>query len=355
MNQDTKKSFSRRHFVKGSIIVGAGAIGAVALAANASKADGVGGTPAADEGGGTPAAKKVSMYRGYYPAHGEKAFTQAVVAVDEAGAILALNIDEYQYMDSTVSQLLPVPNATRGFGNGNNPEVWLVSKSDNDAYYSELMATKGGATQGFLTSIKAIEEFAVGKKPSELTGLKPDAVSGSTLVDTHNYLGGLDEIVKAGQFVSEGSYIGDGTDLEMGRVNYAAHGSNCFTNAVSLVQGSSLVCTSIDDFQYMASTTPNLEGVPNSDKSFGKNYVEGRVLSSKLTNNASYSQNMIDRGGATQDWATSIKAIEAAVAGGEVHGFKASELDAVSGSTLVDNVGYSKTAVIAATEAWWQG
>ena len=353
MNQDTKKSFSRRNFVKGSIIVSASAIGAMALAACEPKADGGGDTPAG--GGDTPAPKKVSMYRGYYAAHGDKAFTQAVVAVDEEGIILALNIDEYQYMDSSVSQLLPVPNATRGFANGSNPEVWLISKSDNNAYYSELMASRGGATQDFLTSKRAMEKFAVGKKPSELTGLQPDAVSGSTLVDTHNYLGGLDEIIKAGQFVSEGSYTGDGTDLAMGRVNYAAHGSNCFTNAVSLVQGTSLVCTSIDDFQYMATTTPNLEGVPNSDKSFGKNYVEGRVLSSKLTNNASYSQNMIDRGGATQDWATSIKAIEAAVAGGEVHGFKASELDAVSGSTLVDNVGYSKTAVIAATEAWWQG
>jgi hypothetical protein len=351
MDAANKSSVSRRNFLKGGIVLATGALGAYALSGctdqNAVKID-------ESQVPTVAPPKEVSLYRGYYAGHGDKCFTQAVVAVDADGLIVALNIDDYQYLDKTTEGITPLPNATRGLSAGNIDTMWLASKRANDAYYSTNMAEKGEATQGWLESMSAVEAYAIGKKPSELASVELDAVSGSTLEDTPGYLAGVNQIVKDAIHVSKGSFDVEGAELKLGVVNVAAHGANSFTNSAALVQGETLVCANIDEFQYMDGTNPEVIGVPNSAGAFGTtNYVPGRVLGSKIINDKTYSKNMAEKGEATQGWLESITAIEENLIGGKISEFSVSEFDTVSGATLSDTPNYSKSALTAAVEAWW--
>ena len=121
-------------------------------------------------------------------AHGTKCFTVTTVVV-EGDTVVAANIDEFQYMGTATTT--GVPNS-ENFGAYVAEGYQLVSKRENNTVYSQNMANNGGATQELAVSYDAIEDYAIGKTIAELEGV--DAVSGSTLTDTANYMA---EIVKA--------------------------------------------------------------------------------------------------------------------------------------------------------------
>ena len=143
-------------------------------------------------------------------------------------------------------------------------------------------------------------------------------------------------------------------EVKLGQVDYAAHGTSCFAVLTVAVDGDTIVAAKIDEFQFMDAATA--AGVPNSDASFGENFPEGKVLASKRANNELYSGNMATKAGATKELADGYNTIEAFVTGktvSELEMFvamqtKESVLDAVSGCTLVDTLGYIKGLLAAA-------
>lgn len=335
------QQLSRRSFLKGSIIVAAGAIGSYALAGCASPGN-------ADTGGAVSASEKVTLRRGYVAAHGDKCFTQVVVAVDEAGTIRGVNVDDYQFMDSGTQGLAPVPNSDSDFSTGIVEGYQLASKKDNDEIYSAMMAEEAGSTTAWGDSMAAIERYATGKRPDELRSAGLDAVSGATLVDTPNYLAGIAEVAESDAIATEGSYDPAGGDVALGRVNASCHGTKAFGDAVSLVQGGTLIAASIDEFQFLPAAD-DVVAVPNSDAAFGtEHYAAGQTLTSKSANNEAYSALLAEKAGSTTPWLTSIEAIEEAMAGQDVSGVSIEGPDAVSGATLVDTAGYVNAAVAAA-------
>lgn len=340
--------FTRRDFLKGSIVVAMGAAGVSALSSCA------GGDAAAKSTGSTAAAssdsaaKTVTLHRGYGAAHGDKCFTRAVVATDENGVILATSMDDYQFTAADAAGMVGVPNSDAGFATGYAEGKMLISKVENNEAYSASMAEKAQSTQPWLTSIAAIETYCVGKKASELTKAGIDTVSGATLVDAPNYLKLVSEVADSGDITAQGSYTGDGSDLKLGCADAAAHGDKAFAEAVSLVQGDVLVAVSIDEFQFMDAASEGLVPVPNSDAAFAEGYAEGVALASKSVNSDAYSAMMKEKAQATASWIESISAIESFLAGQNIADVKAEGPDAVSGATLVDTAGYIKTAVAAA-------
>ena len=326
------QNVSRRSFVTGGIAMAAGA----ALLGTLAKPQG-----AQAHVPGSP----VELRRGYVSAHGDKSFTQVVVALDEHGTILAANLDEYQFMNAGTEGLVGVPNSDADFAAGIVEGKVLASKTDNDEIYSRNMIEKAGATQTWHTSIEAIERFAVGKCAEDLEGV--DAVSGATLGDTAGYLAAIAQVAAQGDITSLGLVLTG--EVEFGRANLAAHGSKAFANAVALVEGTRLVGVSIDEFQFMNDDGVNV-GVPNSDGAFGENFVEGKVLASKSVNSATYSANMAEKAGSTVPWRESMNAIEQGLLGTKLDG-SILELDAVSGATLVDTPGYLQSGLDAALNA----
>ena len=134
---------SRRDFLKGSIVVALGAAGAATLSSCA---------------GGDAAAKADSA------------------------------VDDYQFMPADSAGITPVPNSDAGFADGYAEGKVLMSKTVNNDAYSASMKEKAQSTTPWLTSMKAIEAYCVGKKASDLTKTSLDAVTGATLVDAPNYL-----------------------------------------------------------------------------------------------------------------------------------------------------------------------
>ncbi len=145
--------------------------------------------------------------------------------------------------------------------------------------------------------------------------------------------------------------------IKIGKAEYAAHGTKCFTVAFVAMNGDKIVDALIDDYQVMDKATS--VGVPNSEADFGKNFAEGKVLGSKLTNAAQYSENMRIKANATLPVDTSFEAIEKYAAGKTVAQLEAElaattaekMVDAVSGATLVDTYGYLSAIVEAAKAA----
>ncbi len=141
--------------------------------------------------------------------------------------------------------------------------------------------------------------------------------------------------------------------IAIGQTDYAAHGTKCFAVLTVAVQGDKIVAAYIDEFQFMDAATA--QGVPNSDADFGKSYPEGKVLASKKTNAALYSENM-KKAGSTVALDVNYAAIEEFVTGktiaeleAAIEGKTAEEMvDAVSGCTLVDTLGYVKGLLEAA-------
>jgi len=148
--------------------------------------------------------------------------------------------------------------------------------------------------------------------------------------------------------------------VKIGKVDFAAHGSKCFTVAIAAVAGDKIVAAYIDDYQFMGKDVA--KGVPNMDADFGTYVKEGYVLASKLTNAEYYSNNMKNNGGATKTINENFDAIVKYVKGktiAELQSFLNSntpeqvkeKVDAVTGATLVDTYGYIQAIVDAAKVA----
>ena len=144
-------------------------------------------------------------------------------------------------------------------------------------------------------------------------------------------------------------------DIKIGQVQYAAHGTKCFAVMTVAMQGDVIADAYIDEYQFMAAGSV---GVPNSEADFGTAYPEGKVLASKKVNADSYSANMANAG-STVHLADNYAAIENFVTGktvaeleAEVAGKDAAAMiDAVSGCTLVDTLGYVNGLIEAAKAA----
>lgn len=322
------ESVARRNLIKGALAAAGVAAGAAVASSAGIAPAGISAALADEPVAGDP----VHLHRGYAAAHGDKSFAQVVVALDEAGTIVAANVDEYQFMSADTEGIVPVPNAagmSANFAEG----VTLVSKRDNNEAYSAHMAEKAGATQLWGDSMDAIEEFACGKSPAELEGV--DTVAGCTLVDAAGYLAAIALVAQDDSLVADGRGMLEGAKL--GRANFAAHGSKAFADAVTLVSEGAVVAASIDEFQFMSAETEGLVPVPNSNGAFGENINPDVRLGSKGVNNASYSAHMAEKAGAAQTWGDSIKAVEDSLVGQHV--------DAISGATLVDARAYAYAAI----------
>lgn len=144
--------------------------------------------------------------------------------------------------------------------------------------------------------------------------------------------------------------------VKLGKVEYAAHGTKCFTIAAVALVDDKIVDAIVDDYQ-VGAASGNV-GVPNSDADFGKNFAEGQVLYSKRANAATYSKNMAERAGSTIPVDKSLDAIQAYATGKTVAELEKilaetpadKMVDAVSGATLVDTHGYL-SAILAAAKA----
>ncbi len=306
--------------------------------------------PAAAADGGN-----VVLGRSYSAPHGDKAFAQVDVAVVD-DTIVAVSVDEFQFVAPDGYE--GVPNADAEFAEGFAEGVTLISKMENADAYSAGMAEKAGATNTYDANMQAITDFAVGKTVAELEdalkdaapGAPLDAISGSTLVDTVGYLTSIVDAAKAPQFKAEGSFEGAAEDLKLGYALFAAHGTKAFASTSTVLDGDKVVASIVDEFQILA--PEGNEGVPSSDGGFGEGVAEGKVLASKLVNADSYSANMAEKGGATQDYETNMKAITDFAVGktaADLEGIAGA--DAIAGSTFVDNVGYAHSIAEAAKAA----
>lgn len=341
-----QQSFTRRQFFKGSIVVALGAAGAYTLASCAPKQEGSdeGEKPAAPA---AASAMAVTLHRGYGAAHGDRGFTQVVVAVAEDGTIVAADVDEYQFLAADMQGITAVPNADGPFGEGFAEGFVLASKADNNDAYSAVMKEKAQASQSWLESMNAITERCAGKKIDEVKAT--DAVSGATLVDAPNYTKLILEVAADDAIVAKG-VLGEG-EAKLVRVNGAAHGDKAFTDAVVLVQDGTAVAASIDEFQFMDASTDGIKPVPSSDGEFGNNVAEGKVLMSKSQNSDVYSEHMKEKAQATTEWIDSIDAIEDYIAGKKADELKKVRPDAISGATLVDTAGYVSVVEMAVESA----
>ena len=143
-------------------------------------------------------------------------------------------------------------------------------------------------------------------------------------------------------------------EVKLGQVKWAAHGTKCFAVMTVVVEGDVIVAALIDEYQFGAGMT----GVPNSEVMFANE--EGKVLYSKRVNAEAYSTNMQKAGSTValdvnydliQEFVVgkTIAELETIIAGFGGDATKA--VDAVSGATLVDTLGYLQGLLAAAKAA----
>lgn len=152
-----------------------------------------------------------------------------------------------------------------------------------------------------------------------------------------------------------GVFAEEAPALKLGQVQYAAHGTKCFAVITVVMQGDVIAIAYIDEYQVGA----NMTGVPNSENGFG-GFADGKVLYSKRVNAEAYSANMANAGSTValdvnydivQAFAQgkTIAELEAIIAG--FAGDKQAAVDAVTGATLVDTLGYLQGILEAAKAA----
>ena len=144
-------------------------------------------------------------------------------------------------------------------------------------------------------------------------------------------------------------------EVKLGQVQWAAHGTKCFAVMTVVVEGDVIVAALIDEYQVGA----DMIGVPNSENGFG-GFADGKVLYSKRVNAEAYSTNM-QRAGSTVALDVNYDLIQAFVVGKTVSELEAAiagfggdatkAVDAVSGATLVDTLGYLQGLLAAAKAA----
>ncbi|QVK20477.1 hypothetical protein KHQ82_09140 [Mycoplasmatota bacterium] len=128
-----------------------------------------------------------------YAPHGNRSFSVTSVAMSD-DKIVGVTIEEYQFWKyESYDEVVCVPNGkdVEGFGgNYDSSTKCLGSKRANNDVYSAKMTDIAGATQEWIESIKAIEDYAVDKTISELKEFKEDTdtIAGSTLTGNYGYL-----------------------------------------------------------------------------------------------------------------------------------------------------------------------
>ena len=143
--------------------------------------------------------------------------------------------------------------------------------------------------------------------------------------------------------------------IKIGQVQWAAHGTKCFAVMTVVLQGDVIVAALIDEYQVGA----GMVGVPNSENGFG-GFADGKVLYSKRVNAEAYSTNMQKAGSTValdvnydliQNFCVgkTVSELELAIVGFGGDATKA--VDAVSGATLVDTLGYLQGLLAAAKAA----
>ena len=144
--------------------------------------------------------------------------------------------------------------------------------------------------------------------------------------------------------------------IKLGQVQWAAHGTKCFAVMTVVLQGDVIAAALIDEYQVGA----GMVGVPNSENGFG-GFAEGTVLYSKRVNAEAYSNNMATKAGSTVALDVSydliqafcvgktVAELEAAIAG--FNGDAQAAVDAITGATLVDTLGYLQGLLAAAKAA----
>ena len=143
--------------------------------------------------------------------------------------------------------------------------------------------------------------------------------------------------------------------IKLGQVQWAAHGTKCFAVMTVVLQGDVIVAAHIDEYQIGAGNV----GVPNSDSDFGESFPEGQVLYSKRVNAEKYSANMAAKAGSTVALDVNYDLIQAYCVGKTVAELEAAlapmdaqaAIDAISGATLVDTLGYLQGLLAAAKAA----
>lgn len=278
---------------------------------------------------------------------GDKSFSSIAVITD-GETIYDVSIDEYQYFDSN-DALTPVPATDGEFGNGAIEGKVLISKLQNEEFYSNLMKEHANATKTLKEGYTAIEEYVNGKTIDELSKEVEekgddmvDAVSESTLVSTKGY---IEAIIKAAendrmQTVGQTSDI---ANLKIKRSVSAPHGDKSFAEVFVAMDGDKIAAANIDEYQYMEGTP-----LPSADGEFGSNFKDAPLIS-KVINQEAYSKLMKEHGEATksinenyediQNFAKDKTAeeIEKAISdAGE---------DAVTEATLVDQNNYLQSIV----------
>lgn len=283
-------------------------------------------------------------------AHGTKCFAQ-VTSVVSGDKIVAAYIDEYQFTDKGTEGITAVPNSDSDFGAGYADGKVLISKRESADYYSNLMTDHAKATVRIDDNYDAIQAFAAGKTISEIDAAAAkgkeavDAVSGATLVDTAGYLQAIADAAKAAQKTPAVAYDGDTSALKLNFKIGAAHGTKGFSTAAVLTDGSKVILSWIDEFQFMPKDDATVVGVPNSDAEFADGYAADVVLASKRASADYYSKLMTDHAKATTRIDDNYDAIQKAVDGMTIDetialGKNEKAVDSVSGATLADTAGY---------------
>lgn len=303
---------------------------------------------------------KLVLRRSLEAPHGEGSFARVAVVTD-GDKIVDANIDEFQYFDEG-SDFVALPNqdSDTEFKKGAKEGKILGSKIINSEAYSKLMTEKAKSTVSIADNYKAIQDFAKGKTIDELKevvdsaedGKAIDAVTGATLVDTKGYLQAI--INTAEKSENAVAFEGDPAKIKVQQFFGTAGAKNAVTDTFVVVEDGKIVAASIDELQYIADA-----GVPNSDKKFGENYADpAKKLSSKLENNEEYSKMMKDMAKATKKLDENYKAIEEFVVGKTPEEIKevidsnenGKPVDAVTGATLNNTVGYLEEIYKAATK-----
>ena len=292
-----------------------------------------------------------------YPAESGNSLATIVVATS-GDKIVDAFIDEYEFFDKE-SDYEAVPNSDKEFGEGTKEDKILASKMDNEEAYSKEMKDAGGEAT-LLDNYNAIIDYAKGKTISELEAFLEendddqilDAVSGETFKSTPSLLEYVVDTAKDDEFTVSGD-AENTDDITLKYSLGAPHGEKGFGNAVVALEGDKIIAASIDEYQYLEDADTSLK----DDSEFAENYAEDNVvLASKLENDESYSDLMEEKAEATKTIKENYEAIENFVAGKTIDEVKEvisdheddDSVEAVSGATLVDTVGYLQLIVDAA-------
>ena len=162
-------------------------------------------------------------------------------------------------------------------------------------------------------------------------------------------------VLAAIMLLSVAAFAEEAAAIKLGQTQFAAHGTKCFAVMTVVLQGDVIVAAYIDEYQVGA----GMVGVPNSENGFG-GFADGKVLYSKRVNAAAYSANMANAGSTValdvnydliQEFCVgkTVSELEAAIAGFGGDATKA--VDAISGATLVDTLGYLQGLLAAAKAA----